>query len=276
MGSKVRFFGGVMGLLLEGSIKALSGFQDLDWLRTNFLPTYIFITSPGFQIILIMVSLGFVGWGCVEMWKQRKPSRKSDSDTDECTQTTHGDSSPIFNRIGGRARIILNMPGPSKDLLGHPDLILERSGDMLSGALRLYNRGSAEAFNITLSRIAIKHARAMVEWSLPSTRLAPKDLIEVSYRLVKSSEVNMNALSVETSPIGIGLLLSELVCLEDRISKPDPLASTFTLIRYRDLTKTKWFTRCNLNYHWNSGELKIEVEDPKIEDTRQLSKWGWR
>lgn len=145
----------------------------------------------------------------------------------------------------------------------HPDVILELAGNTTTGTLRLYNRGEAEAFNITLTELHGENG--IISWRNPS-RLQPHEPGPVTFVIRTIGQGDNGSTSSEQNSVSmVALLLHinyEKNATEDQIANAFQPVKRCVLIRYHDLSsKTDWQTPCKFVYHRRSGSLEIQPGD---------------
>jgi len=142
----------------------------------------------------------------------------------------------------------------------HPDVILEILGKLPNGTLRLYNRGEAEAFGLTMTRL--EGPNGIIHWNA-ITRLPAHTCADIKFRIQAIGHTDISSVEQE-SLFHVGWLLHKNYDEEptaEQIEEYQHPISQALNIKYLDSRGAHWQTVCGVEYDRQSGGLIIQCLD---------------
>lgn len=150
-----------------------------------------------------------------------------------------------------------------RNKVSHPDLILERVGNMTTGTLRVYNRGTADAFNPSISDLIT--ANGMITWRVLDPHIAPQQWSKVTF-ILSSPGQDKKRLSAqeEREVVKVALMFHvnlEAEPTEEEIAKAFlPVERMVPITYFNARLDMSWKTPCIFKYTRSSGLLEIIPE----------------
>lgn len=231
-------------------------------LSDNLLSAKVFTPSPWMMFSGFLVSISLAQYSVWKDEHQKQQNAATENETALTAITRDYELACAQRETATTALKDLKAELQSerdKNELKHPDVIIERNGNSATGTLVLYNRGSTDAFNVSINALSCDHG--MVLWQT-ATRLPAGKTAAITFTVSGSNAIS----SIQHDSVN---LLAQMLHFtypehmsEEQLAKAVEPVKRWVSVDYFDvLTKTNWQTPCQFIYDRKAGELTVTPGD---------------